>query len=156
MIEYLKKEKVKYVLLGFLSWFLVDWATAGGCRLSYFKVPFIGHFLRLIIFLGSPLFLAYLIFDRQYNNKELFLAMLVNLVVVEILITRNSLLYTFPGCMVFIPVAVAIYSLVVFLPLWIIKKKVQKNRGMIFFLSLVLIIVLILISLWRGAKISMP
>ena len=60
-----RSRPVRYVLLGFLLWVIIDLGTAGGFRLSYFTTygP-----LLLVFYLGYPLAFSYLIFRRHWSG----------------------------------------------------------------------------------------
>jgi len=81
-----------------------------------------------LFYIGYPLIFAYLIYVRNWNDKQLFSAMLVLAFIIEVVLSKNSLLYTFPLLLIMNPVAVAIYSLVTFMPKWFTENEITRNR----------------------------
>jgi len=134
-------KKLKYVLLGFIFWFLVDWATLKGFHLSYFAVPPIGYILRSINFTLYPLIFSYVAYNREWSEIKLFILTIISAFLIEIAWLKNALLYTFPHFIIFIPAAICIYSILTFFPLWIVNQEVRKNKKKMIFLSIVLVIV---------------
>lgn len=70
--------------------------------------------------------------------------MLVLGFVIEVILSNNSLLYTFPIMLIMNPVAVAIYSLVTFVPKWFTENEITRNRNAACFLVVVWLIVSLL------------
>jgi len=138
-------KKLKYILLGFVFWFLVDWATVKGFHLSYFAIPLMGYILRLITFTLYPLIFAYVAFNRAWSEKKLFILTIISAFLIEIVWLKNAILYTtFPHFIIFIPAAICVYSILTFFPLWIINQEVGKNKKKMFFLFIVLVIITII------------
>ena len=134
------KEFTRYFLTGMIFWVVVDWTTAFNPDferwLSY--MPEIWLF-----YVGYPLIFAFLIGKAKWNNWRVFLAMLVGAFVVEVIFSENELLYTFPIMLIAIPVAVSIYSLLTFVPKWIVENKIRQNKRKL----ILMIIVWILVSI---------
>jgi hypothetical protein len=97
-----------------------------------------------VFYVGYPLIFAYLIYVRNWNNKQLFSSMLVLAFIIEVILTKNSLLYTFPILLIMNPIAVTIYSLVTFMPKWFTENEITRNRNAVAILVVVWIIVSIL------------
>lgn len=77
---------IQYFLLGIVLWILVDWGTAGGFRVSYLEK----YGLTLLLFyVGYPFVFSTLIFKLHWNERQLFLATLVAIFVIEVILTRN-------------------------------------------------------------------
>ena len=108
----LKNQWLKYVLIGFIWTVIVDWGTAGGFHLAYYDTPLAGYIMRGIIFLFIPLFPSYFIFRRGWDGAKLLIPTIITAFIVEVLIVKNQLAYTFPSLLWGIPFAVAIYGLV--------------------------------------------
>ncbi len=118
-------DSIQYFLLSVILWFVVDFGTAGGFRFAYYEKiwPTI-----LIFYLGFPLIFSLLIFRLKWNTTRLFLSMLVMIFIVEILFTNNPLLMIFPTLLWGIPLAVLIYTPLVFFPLWFLRKELRMHR----------------------------
>ena len=138
----------KYFLLGTVFWFCVDFTTAFAPDVhrwvSY--MPTI-----LLFYFGSPLLFAVLIYRRGWSDRSLFGPLLVVLVLVEIVFSHNALLFTFPLLLIFIPVAVAIYSFITYVPRWIVDGRLAQHRGPTLLLTLVWIIIAVLSTSSRPA-----
>ena len=116
---------MKYLLSGVSIWVLVDYTTA----FNPDTARWIQHMPDIWLFyIGYPLIFAYLIYVRNWNDKQLFSAMLVLAFIIEVVLSKNSLLYTFPLLLIMNPVAVAIYSLVTFMPKWFTENEITRNR----------------------------
>jgi len=133
---------LKYFLLGTLFWFVVDFTTTEAIKnpVDYYSIfmPTL-----LIFYLGCPLVFSLLIYKFKLSNKMLFAATLVEILIVEILFTNNSLLYTFPIMLLTIPLAISIYSFLAFVPKWIIDNELKKNKWKL----IIMVAVYFLISL---------
>ena len=126
----------KYLLSGVSIWVLVDYTTAFNPNLA----RWIQHMPDIWLFyIGYPLLFAYLIYVRNWNDKRLFGSMLVLAFIIEVV-----LLYTFPLLLIMNPVAVAIYSLVTFMPKWLTENEITRNRKTVAILFVVWIVVSIL------------
>ncbi len=134
------KEFTRYLLAGTIFWVVVDWTTAFNPDferwLSY--MPEIWLF-----YVGYPLIFAFLIYRRKWSDWRVFLAMLVGAFIVEVVLTGNRLLYTFPIMLIGIPVAISIYSLLTFAPKWIVENRIRQNKRKM----ILMIIVWILVSI---------
>ncbi len=118
---------LRYFLIAVLAWVVVDFTTTpavGNPRAYYSKyMPAL-----LLFYIGYPLIFSALIYRLKLRVRGLFLAMLVGIVLVEIVFTRNMLLLTLPICLLAIPLALAHYSMVTFMPWWIAERNLRKNR----------------------------
>lgn len=97
-----------------------------------------------LFYIGYPLIFAYLIYVRSWSDRQLFSSMLVLAFIIEVILSKNSLLYTFPLLLIMNPVAIAIYSLVTFVPKWFIENEITRKRNTVVFLVIVWIVVSIL------------
>ncbi len=70
--------------------------------------------------------------------------MLVSAFIIEVVLSNNALLYTFPIMLIMNPVAVAIYSTVTFIPKWLVEGEIRRRTKMIFLLVAVWVVVSIL------------
>lgn len=136
--------KIKYILIGFASWIIVDWGTAGGFTLAYWNRPVLGLFIMFSVFLGYPVLLSYFVFNRQWNTKKLFFITLAPLFFIEVIMSKNPLLIQFPHILAGVPLAVSIYSFLTFFPLWATQKTLKNHRKIMIWFSVVLIVVAIL------------
>lgn len=117
---------LEYLLIGTFFWVSVDFATTQAVitPYEYYSV----HFPAILIFyVGYPLVFSILIFKAGLGGKSLFVATIIGMVVVEVLFTHNAVIYSFPLLLIGIPVAVAIYSFLTFVPKWIVEGTVRKN-----------------------------
>jgi hypothetical protein len=132
---------LKYLLSGVSVWVLVDYTTA----FNPDTARWIQHMPDIWLFyIGYPLLFAYLIYVRNWNNKQLFSSMLVMAFIIEVVLSQNSLLYTFPILLIMNPVAFAIYSLITFIPKWFTENELTSNKKTIVILVVVWILVSIL------------
>jgi hypothetical protein len=110
------RDAIHYFVLALLAWLVVDFTTTpavGNPRGYYSKyMPAL-----LLFYIGYPLVFSALIYGLRLGAKGLFLAMLAGLLVVEIVFTHDALLYTFPICLLAIPIGLAHYAMVSFMPL---------------------------------------
>jgi len=70
--------------------------------------------------------------------------MLVSAFIIEVVLTNNALLYTFPIMLIMNPIAVAIYSVVTFIAKWLVEGEIRRRTKMIFLLVAVWVVVSIL------------
>ena len=132
---------LRYLLSGVSIWVLVDYTTA----FNPDTARWIQHMPDIWLFyIGYPLIFAYLIYVRSWNDRQLFSSMLVLAFIIEVILTKNSLLYTFPMLLIMNPVAVVIYSLVTFVPKWHTENEITRNRNSVVILVVVWIVVSIL------------
>ena len=95
-------------------------------------------------YIGYPLIFAHLIYRKKWGGRRLLSAMLIGAFTVEIIFTNNSLLYTFPLMIVMIPIAIAIYTVVTYLPKWIVEGSLKQNWKTITIIGLTYLTVAIL------------
>jgi hypothetical protein len=145
--EAAQSKPVKYVILGFLLWVIIDLGTAGGFRLSYFTAH--GPLL-LVFYLGYPLVFSYLIFRRQWSGWRLFFATIFAILLIEGVFTGNPFVISFPLLLVGIPLAICIYSPLTYFPLWIVNREMHKHRVFVVILSLVVVAVMFLTTFGGG------
>jgi hypothetical protein len=131
----------KYILYGFLLWVFIDWGTAGGFRFSYFRTygP-----LLLVFYIGFPAVFACLIFHRRFSERALLLATAVEIFLVEAVFTGNPFVLSFPLLLLGIPLAFCVYAPLTYFPLWIVNGEMGRHKGLILFLSLVVLAVMFL------------
>lgn len=131
----------QYLLLGVLLWAVVDFGTAGGFRLAYFRTY--GPTL-LLFYVGYPLIFTVLIFKWHWSERRLFITTLVAIFLVEVVFTHNPLLITFPALIVGIPLAVAIYTPLTFFPLWFVRGEMARHKKLVVTLTLVEVVIMLL------------
>ena len=121
------KNWLKYFLLAFLAWIIVDFTTTAaiGNPSSYYStyMPAL-----LIFYLGYPLIFSLLIYKFKLKPKKLFISMIIGIILVEIIFSGNTLFFSFPLLLLIIPISLAYYSMVTFVPLWITEKKLKQNK----------------------------
>lgn len=113
-----------YLLAGVVTWVIVDYTTAFNPDMQRWldHMPLIWAF-----YIGYPLVFAHLIYNRRWSDRSIFLAMIAGCFTVEIVCSNNSLLYTFPIMLVMIPVALAIYGVVTFIPKWVVDGELKAR-----------------------------
>src|SRR5512141_2607999 len=125
MVPTRPRDWLRYFLLAVLAWVIVDFTTtaAVGNPLAYYSkyMPAL-----LIFYLGYPIVFSALIYKFRLRTTGLFLAMIVGMVVV-IVFTHNMLLLTPPICLLAIPIGLAHYGMVTFMPLWIAERMIGEN-----------------------------
>ena len=131
----------KYFIIGFIFWFIVDWGTAGGFYLKYYKDIFSS---AMVIYSFFPLIFSFLIFKLNLRGKRLFWFTAFVAVFSEIVLFKNSMLLQFPKLFLFIPAALAIYSYIVFTPLWIIEGRIKENKNKVILLTIIFVLISIL------------
>jgi hypothetical protein len=131
----------KYVFTGTIAWVVVDFTTAFNPDVQRWirHMPLIWAF-----YIGYPLLFAYLIYKRRWSDRKITYAMLVSAFVIEVVLSDNALLYTFPIMLVMNPVAVAIYGVVTFIPKWLVEGEIRKRTKTTFLLLAVWVVVSIL------------
>jgi uncharacterized membrane protein len=131
----------KYVLTGTIAWVVVDFTTAFNPDVQ----RWIEHMpLIWVFYIGYPLLFAFLIYKRRWSDRRIALAMLVSAFIIEVVLSDNTLLYTFPMMLVMNPIAVAIYSVVTFIPKWLVEGEIRKRTKTTFLLLVVWIVVSVL------------
>lgn len=131
----------KYVFTGTIAWVVVDFTTAFNPDVQ----RWIEHMpLIWVFYIGYPLLFAFLIYRRRWSDGKIASAMLVSAFVIEVVLSDNVLLYTFPVMLVMIPIAAAIYSLVTLIPKWLVEGEIRKRTKTTFLLVAVWIVVSIL------------
>jgi hypothetical protein len=131
----------KYLIIAVLFWILVDFTTAFNPDFQRWinHMPLIWAF-----YIGYPLVFAFLIYKKGFEGRKLFYSMLIGIFVVEIVLSNNALLYTFPIMLIMIPLALCIYSFITYTPKWVVEKRLKIERKKLVLLLLVWIIVSIL------------
>jgi hypothetical protein len=131
----------KYVFTGTVAWVVVDFTTAFNPDVQRWieHMPFIWVF-----YVGYPLLFAFLIYRRRWSDGRIASAMLVSAFMIEVVLSDNALLYTFPIMLVMNPIAAAIYGVVTFIPKWLVEGEIRKRKRMTFLLVAVWIVVSIL------------
>ncbi len=114
----------KYFIAGALFWVVVDFTTAFNPDVQ----DWINHMpLVWVFYLGSPLLFAYLIYNRKWSDRKLFLPLVAFTLALEVFVFNNSLLYTFPAMLVFLPAAICIYSFITYVPRWLVDGKLKEH-----------------------------
>ena len=131
----------KYALTGMIAWVVVDFTTAFNPDVQRWTrhMPLIWAF-----YIGYPLLFAYMIYRRRWSDRKIAYAMLVSAFVIEVILSNNTLLYTFPMMLVMNPIAAAIYGGVTFIPKWLVEGEIRERKKAAFLLVAVWIVVSIL------------
>ncbi|MDF1557525.1 MAG: hypothetical protein P1P80_05015 [ANME-2 cluster archaeon] len=140
------KDIVKYFILSVVFWIVVDYSTAFNPNfqdwLNY--MPEIWFF-----YIGYPLIFTYVIYKKRWDTRRIFYAMLIGTFVVEVVLSQNALLYTFPIMLIMIPIAVCIYSFITFVPKWMVENRLTENKKKTIILILVWVMVAFLSYITR-------
>lgn len=131
----------RYFILGLIFWVTVDFTTA--------FVPDVQRWISYmpeiwLFYTGYPLLFGNLIYRKNLDSRKLVCAMLTAAFLIEVILSHNALLYTFPIMLVMIPIAVSIYGFITFVPMWLVEKRLIENKKKSVLLTLVWIIVSIL------------
>ncbi|MCK4437670.1 hypothetical protein KAV47_01245 [Candidatus Bathyarchaeota archaeon] len=131
----------RYLLAGVVTWVVVDFTTAFNPDVQ----RWLDHMpLIWVFYVGYPLVFAHLIYNRRWSDRSIFLAMIAGGFFVEIVCSNNSLLYTYPIMLAMIPVALAIYGVVTFIPKWLVEGELKARWRTTAFLLAVYFIVAVL------------
>ena len=130
-----------YLLVAIISWAIVDFGTAGGFRLLYLEKYWQG---LLIIYIGFPLIFTLLIYGLSFSERALLIPTLLSIIIIEVVMTHNPLIITFPSCLYGIPLAIAVYVPLVYFPLWIERGEVKKHLRIVIFLSIIIVMIMLL------------
>jgi hypothetical protein len=136
-----------YFGLCFLLWVVVDFGTAGGFRPSYFAtyMPAL-----LLFYLGYPAAFTFLVYGRRLGPRGLLVGTAVAIFVVEVLFVGNPWLVVPPLLFVGIPLALAVYAPLTFVPLWAVRGELGRHRRTIAGLVAVEVAVMTLTTLGKG------
>ena len=131
----------RYLLAGVVTWVVVDYTTVFNPDVQRWldHMPLIWGF-----YVGYPLAFAHLIYNRRWSDRSISLAMIAGGFFVEIVCSNNSLLYTYPIMLVMIPVALAIYGVVTFIPKWVVEGELKARWRTTALLLAVYIVVAVL------------
>ena len=131
----------RYLLAGVVTWVVVDYTTAFNPDVQRWldHMPLIWGF-----YVGYPLAFSHLIYNRRWSDRSISLAMIAGGFFVEIVCSNNSLLYTYPIMLVMIPVALAIYGVVTFIPKWVVEGELKARWRTTALLLAVYIVVAVL------------
>ena len=131
----------RYLLAGVVTWVVVDFTTAFNPDVQ----RWLDHMpLIWVFYVGYPLVFAHLIYNRRWSDRSIFIAMIAGGFFVEIVCSNNSLLYTYPIMLAMIPVALAIYGVVTFIPKWVVEGELKARWRTTAFLLAVYIVVAVL------------
>ena len=135
------KQWFHYFIYGIICWVIVDFTTVFNPNLQRWISFWPTIWLFYILF---PLAFSLLIYKLKINDKQLFLCTIIEIIISEVILFQNQLLFTFPIMLIAIPVSVCIYTLITFFPKWIEEKKLKENRRIIIFLIIVWILISII------------
>jgi hypothetical protein len=137
-----------YLLIGIVLFTVVDFGTAGGFDLGYFRTC---GFALLIFYIGYPLLFTALIYRLHMPEKWLMVPTVLCMFLIEAVFTRNPLVIGFPACLAGIPLALAVYAPLTYFPLWIERGEMGRHKGIVIFLSAVEIVIMLLTTFGSGA-----
>ncbi len=133
MFDGLAREKrFLYVVYGFFTWIFLDWGIAGGFHPSYvLKTNNEGQMalpMLLFFYVASPILFSFLVFNLNWDYKKLFAFTVAEMMAFEIIVFQNPLVFAFPLFLVGIPAGIVVYSLLNFLPLWVVNGELQARK----------------------------
>ncbi len=144
----MRKRGVLYFLIGVALWFLVDFTTTYAIKdpVKYYRtyMPVI-----LIFYMGCPFIFSLLIYKFKFRSIRLFIAMIIEIITVEILFTKNPLFFSFPNVILAIVAAISLYSFLTFLPKWIADKELKNKKVLAITLTAIWSIIT-LITIFEG------
>ena len=134
----------KYAFTSMIAWVVVDFTTAFNPDVQRWirHMPLIWAF-----YIGYPLLFAYLIYRRRWSDRKIAYAMLVSAFVIEVVLSDNALLFTFPMMLVMNPIAAAIYGVVTLIPKWLVEGEIRERKKT----ALLLVAVWIAVSIMNYA-----
>ena len=135
------KKWLHYFVYGIIFWVIVDFTTVFNPDLQRWISYWPTIWLFYLLF---PLVFSLLIYKVKINDKQLFLCTIIEIIISEVILFQNQLLFTFPIMLLAIPVSLCIYTFITFLPKWIEGKKLKENRRIIIFLIIVWVLISIL------------
>ncbi len=106
------------VIVDFTTTFFPDYARWFGYMPAIF-----------VFYLGLPLVFAIFAIRMKFDDWKLLGVAVASGLVLELTLFHNMMLITFPVMVIAIPALVAIYSVIAFLPKWIVEEKLKENRG---------------------------
>ena len=136
-----KNNWLYYLIYGIICWVIVDFTTVFNPNLQRWISYWPTIWLFYILF---PLMFSFLIYKVKINDKQLFLCIIIEIIISEVILFQNQLLFTFPIMLLAIPLSLCIYTLITFLPKWIVEKKLKENQRMVIFLIVVWILISII------------
>lgn len=118
-----------YIILSLAFWIAVEYITVWHSRFAEWisLMPW-----ALIQYLGIVLIFYYFLFKRGWSGKKAFILMLVVMYFFELiwqLASQTRFLLLNP--VMFIPgsiLLISIWGFLTFIPLWIVKKSIQKHK----------------------------
>lgn len=114
----------KYFIIYFFTYFIVDFTTGFNWDFKYW-LSVGGPLIGLIVYSLSGLLFSYLIYNKNLSEKKLFFVILIYGFILEIFMFKNPLfLINFFNGMIML---IAIYSLIIYLPKWIVDKSFKSN-----------------------------
>ena len=136
-----KNNWLYYLIYGIICWVIVDFTTVFNPNLQKWISYWPTIWLFYILF---PLMFSLLIYKVKINDKQLFLCIIIEIIISEVILFQNQLLFTFPIMLLAIPISLCIYTLITFLPKWIVEKKLKENQRMVIFLIVIWILISII------------
>lgn len=136
-----KNNWLYYLIYGIICWVIVDFTTVFNPNLQRWISYWPTIWLFYILF---PLMFSLLIYKVKINDKQLFLCIIIEIIISEVILFQNQLLFTFPIMLLAIPLSLCIYTLITFLPKWIVEKKLKENQRMVIFLIVIWILISII------------
>lgn len=134
-------ERILYIILSVVFWmaltFTVGFEFNVGAWFTSFTTLIILSTLYALLF-------AFLFFGLLWASEKVFLAMLFAMLALEIFLFRNADFYHSPEFLYAIPLALVLYSLCTFAPLWIVERKISTHKWTLALMTAVYAIVLLL------------
>ncbi|MBD3354091.1 MAG: hypothetical protein GF364_21595 [Candidatus Lokiarchaeota archaeon] len=126
----LKHPHLKYITISFIFWILIEYITAWSNRLdewiSYIPWIFFYYFGIIVIF-------DLIFFKTTFSFKKVFAILIFLMYPIEILLFSNTLILNIGWFLPHSIQLVSIWGFLVFVPLWIIQKRVRDNWKLVLF-----------------------
>jgi hypothetical protein len=121
---------VVMVIVDFTSTFFPDFSK----WFSYMPAIF-------VFYLGLPLLFAFFAVRLKFGGWRLLVVAVAAGVVLELVLFHNMMLISFPIMLIALPALVALYSLIAFLPKWIVEGRLRENKGKVAILIIAWLII---------------
>ena len=110
-----------YYGTAFILWVVLDIILSYNLNLDLYYKAF---WASLIFYIFYPLLFLFVFYYLLWDVTRAFLLMLV----IEVLLFDNYLMYSFPELFLHIPLGLCVWSLITIVPLWIAERQVVYHR----------------------------
>lgn len=126
-----------YIIISLIFWLIVEYITVWHSKFKeWLHVLPLGSIQYLII-----IFIFYhFIFRKKWNEKKVFITMLVVMYFFEIVLWQNSLALNVFGSLLLI----SIWGFLTFIPFWIVNKSLREHKWQAIYYSLWILVAIIM------------